>query len=47
MVDAYVAAGSEMAVSIDGYVTRVTIFGGTALDCDMCFDNFRIVPNKY
>lgn len=47
MVDAYVAAGSEMAVNIDGYFTRVTIFGGTALDCDMCLDNFRIVPNKY
>ncbi|WP_163713235.1 glycan-binding surface protein [Mangrovibacterium lignilyticum] len=47
MVDAYVAAGSEMIVTIDGYYTRLTIFGGTALDCDMCFDNFRIVPNKY
>lgn len=47
MVDTYVEGGSEMKVSIDGYYTRVTIFGGTALDCDMCFDNFRIVPNKY
>jgi len=47
MVDAYVAAGSEMAVNIDGYFTRMTIFGGTALNCDMCFDNFRIVPNRY
>ncbi|WP_167616543.1 glycan-binding surface protein [Maribellus sediminis] len=47
MVDAYVAAGSQVVVDINGYYTRVTIFGGTALDCDMCLDNFRIVPNKY
>ena len=46
MVKAYEDNGSVVEVNHDGYWTRVLIFGGTALDCDICFDNFRIVPNK-
>ena len=46
MVKAYEDNGSVVEVNHDGYWSRVLIFGGTALDCDICFDNFRIVPNK-
>ena len=47
MVKAYKDNGSTVEVNHDGYWSRVLIFGGTALDCDICFDNFRIVPNRY
>ena len=44
MVKAYEASGSKMAVSPIGYYTRVLFHGPGDLDCDMSFDNFRIVP---
>nr|WP_321408561.1 glycan-binding surface protein [uncultured Carboxylicivirga sp.] len=47
LVDAYVAGGSTMEVSEDGYYCMVVFLGNGTLDCDMAFDNFRIVPNKY
>jgi len=47
MIKAYEDSGSTVEVNHGGYWSRVLIFGGTALDCDICFDNFRIVPNKY
>jgi hypothetical protein len=31
-------------VSPTGYITSLIYLGGTALDCDMSFDNFRVVP---
>ena len=36
--------GGSLSVSPDGYYTRILFHGGGDLDCDMCFDNFRIVP---
>jgi hypothetical protein len=30
-------------VNHDGYWSRIVYQGGTALDCDMSFDNFRVV----
>ena len=36
--------GGSLSVSADGYYTRILFHGGGDLDCDMCFDNFRIVP---
>lgn len=36
--------GGNLSVSADGYYTRIWFQGGGDLDCDMCFDNFRIVP---
>lgn len=47
MVDSYIANGSTMSISPDGYWTRVLFHGPGALDCDISFDNFRIVPNRY
>lgn len=47
MVAEYVAQGSTMVVSPDGYWTRILFHGPGELDCDISFDNFRIVPNKY
>jgi hypothetical protein len=38
--------GAPLTLSSDGYWTRLLFFGGGDLDCDMSFDNFRIVP-KY
>lgn len=36
--------GGSLSVSADGYYTRIWFQGPGDLDCDMCFDNFRIVP---
>ncbi|HRP56329.1 glycan-binding surface protein [Agriterribacter sp.] len=36
--------GESLSVSANGYYTRILFHGGGDLDCDMCFDNFRIVP---
>ena len=33
-----------LVVNHDGYWTRFVFQGATALDCDMSFDNFRVVP---
>lgn len=44
MVAAYKNSGSSMVVSPDGYYTRILFHGPGDLDCDLCFDNFRIVP---
>lgn len=41
---AYEEKGVTPTVNPDGYWTRVLIFDGNALDCDIAFDNFRIVP---
>lgn len=38
--------GAPLTVSPNGYYTRILFHGGGDLDCDMSFDNFRIVP-KY
>jgi hypothetical protein len=40
---AYESTGSKMAVNPAGYWTRVLMQGPGTLDCDMSFDNFRIV----
>jgi hypothetical protein len=40
----YESAGSKLVVSKKGYYTRLLFHGGGDLDCDMSFDNFRIVP---
>ncbi|MBS2099361.1 glycan-binding surface protein [Carboxylicivirga linearis] len=47
MVAEYEANGSTMEVRPEGYWTRVLFHGAGDLDCDIAFDNFRIVPNKY
>lgn len=36
--------GAPLVVNHDGYWTRLLFHGGGDLDCDMSFDNFRIVP---
>lgn len=36
--------GGTLSVSANGYYSRILFHGGGDLDCDMCFDNFRIVP---
>ncbi|HTL07284.1 MAG TPA: glycan-binding surface protein [Chitinophagaceae bacterium] len=36
--------GKPLTVSPDGYWTRLLFHGGGDLDCDMSFDNFRVVP---
>lgn len=38
------ASYSNLAVSSTGYFTRAVFNGGDTYDCNMCFDNFRIVP---
>jgi hypothetical protein len=35
---------TPLAVSANGYWTRLLLFGPGDLDCDMSFDNFRVVP---
>lgn len=40
----YESAGSKLTVSKKGYYTRLLFHGGGDLDCDMSFDNFRVVP---
>jgi hypothetical protein len=44
MVAAFKDTGSEMVVNPNGYWTRVLFHGAGDLDCDISFDNFRIVP---
>ncbi|UBM60590.1 glycan-binding surface protein [Marinilongibacter aquaticus] len=44
MAAAYKDSGFEMKVDPNGYYTRVLFHGPGDLDCDMSFDNFRIVP---
>ncbi len=44
MVKAYEGSGSKMAVNPDGYYTRILFHGPGELDCDMSFDNLRVVP---
>lgn len=41
---AYADSGFELTVNPDGYHTRLLFHGPGELDCDMSFDNFRIVP---
>ena len=41
---AYEASGVKMAVSDKGYFSRILFHGPGDLDCDMSFDNFRVVP---
>jgi len=36
--------GTPLTVSDQGYYTRILFHGGGELDCDMSFDNFRVVP---
>lgn len=36
--------GTPLTVSPNGYYTRVLFHGAGDLDCDMSFDNFRVVP---
>lgn len=36
--------GAPLVVNPDGYWTRLLFHGGGDLDCDMSFDNFRVVP---
>jgi hypothetical protein len=40
----YESAGSKLAVNPAGYWTRILMQGPGTLDCDMSFDNFRVVP---
>lgn len=40
----YTQTGSTPEISSDGYWTRILIFDGNPFDCDLAFDNFRIVP---
>ncbi|MGV3602554.1 MAG: glycan-binding surface protein [Dyadobacter fermentans] len=39
----YESAGSKLVMSEKGYYTRLLFHGGGDLDCDMAFDNFRVV----
>lgn len=39
-----VSYGAPLTVNPKGYWTRLLFHGGGDLDCDMSFDNFRIVP---
>jgi Surface glycan-binding protein B xyloglucan binding domain/IPT/TIG domain len=36
--------GAPLTVSAAGYYTRLLFHGPGDLDCDICFDNFRVVP---
>ncbi|MGR3811624.1 glycan-binding surface protein [Jiulongibacter sp. NS-SX5] len=44
LASAYADSGFELTVNPDGYYTRLLFHGPGELDCDMSFDNFRIVP---
>ncbi|MCB0851057.1 MAG: hypothetical protein KDD63_02350 [Bacteroidetes bacterium] len=41
---AYEEVGITPTVNPNGYWTRLMIFDGNELDCDIAFDNFRVVP---
>jgi hypothetical protein len=36
--------GAPLTLSAAGYYTRLLFHGPGDLDCDICFDNFRVVP---
>ena len=40
----YESAGSKLSVNPNGYWARLLFHGPGELDCDMSFDNFRVVP---
>lgn len=42
--NAYIEQGVTPVVNDAGYWTRILIFDGNELDCDIAFDNFRVVP---
>ena len=42
--DIVASYGKPLVVSPNGYWTRLLFHGGGDLDCDISFDNFRIVP---
>lgn len=44
VVASYENTGSNLSVSPDGYYTRILFHGPGDLDCDIAFDNFRVVP---
>jgi hypothetical protein len=44
LTTSYKNSGSTLAVSHDGYYTRLLFHGPGDLDCDISFDNFRVVP---
>ncbi|SOE22365.1 hypothetical protein SAMN06298216_2807 [Spirosomataceae bacterium TFI 002] len=46
LAKSYEEAGSKMTVNPDGYWTRILFHGAGDLDCDISFDNFRIVPKE-
>jgi hypothetical protein len=44
VTSAYIALGASVVTNPSGYANRVMFSASTALDCDMSFDNFRVVP---
>ena len=44
VVASYENTGSNLSISPDGYYTRILFHGPGDLDCDIAFDNFRVVP---
>jgi hypothetical protein len=44
VIESYKNGGAVVAINPDGYWTRLLFHGGGELDCDMSFDNFRVVP---
>jgi len=44
VVASYEALGVKLSVNPDGYWTRILCQGPGDFDCDMAFDNFRVVP---
>lgn len=44
IIQSYKELGVTPVVNPDGYWTRVLIHGPGDLDCDIAFDNFRVVP---
>ena len=42
--DIVASYGAPLVLSANGYWTRLLFHGGGDLDCDMSFDNFRVVP---
>jgi hypothetical protein len=42
--DIVASYGTPLTLSSTGYYARIMFFGGGDLNCDMSFDNFRIVP---
>ena len=42
--DIVTSYGAPLILSANGYWCRLLFHGGGDLDCDMSFDNFRVVP---